>query len=101
MTLTEIATLINLLAPLLVFLASFISHKIYASLKPDHQQVVSRIAEMVIPAIEQTCQMFTGEEKRQEAVRQIEAILRGVGLKNVSPVLINAAIEAAVWSLKK
>lgn len=101
MTQTDILTLISLTSPLLVFLASFLAHKLYSHMTPQQQTVVHDLANMVVPAVEQTCSALAGEAKRQEAVRIIGEILTSIGVKNVSSALINAAIEAAVFSMNQ
>lgn len=102
MTSEQISTLINLVAPLLIFLASWLAHRVYASLQPSHQQAVKSVADMVIPAIEQQYgDIGTNDQKRAQAVSAITEILNGLGVKGVNPVLIDTAIEAAVYAMKQ
>jgi LL-H family phage holin len=94
-----IIALINDLVPLIIAAATVVIHRAYLSLPKDVQQKVFDVAQVVVPAVEQSAGMLVGPAKKQQAVVIIGDILGSLGLKNVSPALIDAAIEAAVYAM--
>lgn len=102
MNLNTVSTLVYLVVSLVLLVVSLLMPKLAASIKlsPAQHQVVKEIADMVVPAIEQTCSLLSGPAKLQEATRVIGDLLAAANV-HVSPALISTAIEAAVYAMNQ
>jgi len=98
MTEAQIVALIVDFLPVLVALAAAI-YRYYGHRSPQaKQQLVSDLANTVVPAIEQACSDMSGEHKKLTAYQNMTGILKSLHV-GVSPALVNLAIESAVYSL--
>jgi LL-H family phage holin len=91
---------IGQLIPALFYVSTFALHYAYRHLPSSAQSVVKELAGIVVPALEQNASLLNGAAKKQEATRIIQSILASIKIQ-ASPELIDACIEAAVYSLKQ
>ena len=98
MNLDQVIQIVLLLLPLLpmpLIIASF--KRLENRLVPaSEQDRVKAIVRSVVMAVEQTCVMMAGPDKKGEAVRLISGLLAEHGLK-VSPAMLDTLIEQAVY----
>jgi LL-H family phage holin len=93
-------TIVSLATPLLAFLASYLSHMIYQKLPTQDQAAVKQIADLVVPAVEQSASLLSGAGKKQEALRIATSIMNALGIK-MNATLLESAIEAAVYAMNQ
>jgi LL-H family phage holin len=99
----QIITIITALTPLYPFLfalAAVLFHWLVAKLPHNQQAMLNQIVQVAVSAVEQMGAGKTGLEKKQMAIKMIRDILQGLHI-TVSPALINALIEAAVYGINQ
>jgi hypothetical protein len=89
-----------LLAPVLFHLCAFLLARLSKDpkLSPSEQSALLGLSKYVVPAVEQTCGLLSGAGKKAEATRVLSSIFSELGV-SVSPTMIEAAIESAVYAL--
>lgn len=99
----QIITIITALTPLYPFLfalAAVLFHWLVAKLPHNQQAMLNQIVQVAVSAVEQMGAGKTGQEKKQMAIQMISDILQDLHI-TISPVLINALVEAAVYGINQ
>ena len=103
MTETQVITIITALAPIYPFLfalAAALFQWLITKLPKNRQTEVNQVVQTVVQGVEQCGAGKTGAEKKQMAVSMINTILNSLHVA-VSPTLVDALIEAAVYGLNQ
>lgn len=96
-----LTNIVNLAVLILIGLAGYAVRQIYAGLPHDKQQLVSNLAGMVVPAIEQQFPDLGNPQKKIQAVNKVRYMLSALGIKGIPDNMIEIAIEAAVFAVKQ
>lgn len=103
MTETQVLTLITALTPVYPFLfalAAVLFKWLMSILPKDRQAEVNRVVQIVVQGVEQSGADKPGSEKKQIAVAIVNTILNNLRI-TVSPTLVDAMIEAAVYTINQ
>jgi hypothetical protein len=94
----QIISLASLLFPMLVSLCAYLYKRLVPPSRQAQLDHAKSLARTVAQGVEQTCSALTGPNKKAEAVRLINLLLKEAGI-TASPTLVDALIEQAVYAI--
>ncbi len=96
----QILALISAIVPIIVSLAAYLYKVLIGRLPAQKQALLQDIATQAVHMAEQVMGPDNGAAKRAMAEETINAGLKSMGI-NITPPLVNAAIESLVFSLNQ
>lgn len=96
----QVLALTQILFPLVVSAAVYLYKKYVPPSKQAQLEHAKSVTRMVVAGVEQTCVALTGPNKKSEATRLITQLL-GEAHITVSPTLVDALIEQAVYAINQ
>jgi len=96
----QILATISAIVPVIVSLSAYLYKVLIGKLPAQKQALVQQVATQAVHMAEQVVGPGNGVAKRALAEDAINACLKSMGM-NVTPSLVNAAIESVVFSLNQ